>query len=213
MFHSRTIIVIVCKYKYRMHFFPVALQTYYYPVMVYWPQTALDVISIAQLRNCNILNCFTPMGWAHFYCCFGISQKGESISQPNPVNGTTSSPSYSSSHPSLTDSPLPGPVRGAESPAPLALPFGRALPLVASPSPHHSVTAVPSLEPPYSDLASQAPLAPPSSPGHALTQTTPQHRQLTCHQCSKQFDTKPLLFSYQVRHRDQLHTHILWFLS
>ncbi|KAK0132547.1 Zinc finger MYM-type protein 4 [Merluccius polli] len=130
------------------------------------------------------------------YECVSVFRikKGESISQPNPVNGTTSSPSYSSSQPSLTDGPLPGPVRGAESPAPA---HGRALPLVASPSPHHSVTAVPPLEPPYSDLASQAPLAPPSSPGHALTQTTPPHRQLTCHQCSKLFDTKPLLFSYQ----------------
>ncbi|CAL8271511.1 unnamed protein product [Merluccius merluccius] len=132
------------------------------------------------------------------YECVSVFRikKGESISQPNPVNGTTSSPSYSSSQPSLTDGPLPGPVRGAESSAPA---HGRALPLVASPSPHHSVTAVPPLEPPYSDLASQAPLAPPSSPGHALTQTTPPHGQLTCHQCSKLFDTKPLLFSYQYK--------------
>ncbi|CAL8285683.1 unnamed protein product [Lota lota] len=132
------------------------------------------------------------------YECVSVfrSKKEDNSSQPNVVNGATSSPSYSTSQPSLTDGPLPGPVSRPESPVPR---LDRSLPRVTYPSAHSRVTSVPPLEPTYSDLASQAHLARPSSPGHALTQAPPTHRQLTCHQCSKRFDTKPLLFSYQGR--------------
>lgn len=124
-------------------------------------------------------------------------QKSGHPSQPDLTNGTSSLRG-----PSVRDATKPGPSAGASSVPPVPQNYPSSVPY----SGHHpSHSSVPPLVPPYPAMSS------PSTPGQAQTRATPAQplkpaepgpsdaSKLTCHQCSKQFNTKPLLFSHQVR--------------
>lgn len=124
-------------------------------------------------------------------------QTSGNISQPDLTNGTSSL-----RDPSVKDAPKPGPSAGASSFPPIPQDYPSSAPHAGN---HHSHTSVPPLVPPYTAMSS------PSVPGQAQTRMPASHlvkpaeagsgdsSKLTCHQCSKSFSTKPLLFSHQVR--------------
>uniref|UniRef100_A0A4W6FBU1 TRASH domain-containing protein n=1 Tax=Lates calcarifer TaxID=8187 RepID=A0A4W6FBU1_LATCA len=113
------------------------------------------------------------------------------LSKNNLSNGTSSL-----RDPSLKDAPKPGPSAGASSVPPIPQDYPSSVPY---PGHHPSHTSVPPLVPPYPAMSS------PSVPGQAqakapsgqpLKPTEGGHgdaSKLTCHQCSKQFNTKPLV--------------------
>uniref|UniRef100_A0A8C2XL09 TRASH domain-containing protein n=1 Tax=Cyclopterus lumpus TaxID=8103 RepID=A0A8C2XL09_CYCLU len=96
--------------------------------------------------------------------------------------------------------PKPGPSAGASSVPPIPQDHPSSVPYQGH---HHSHTSVPPLVPPCPANSS------PSVPGQAQARTPAGQplkpaeggptdtSKLTCHQCSKQFNTKPLLFSLQ----------------
>uniref|UniRef100_UPI003AAE8806 zinc finger MYM-type protein 4 n=1 Tax=Centroberyx gerrardi TaxID=166262 RepID=UPI003AAE8806 len=131
------------------------------------------------------------------YDCVSIYRKAAQTTLPDLTNGTSAL-----REPSLRDAPRPGPSAGASSVPPVPQEF-------SSPVPYHghhpSHSSVPPLLPHYPTLSS------PSVPGQAQAKAPPGQQpkpgegapgdpsKLTCHQCSTQFSTKPLLFSYQGR--------------
>ncbi|XP_063764932.1 zinc finger MYM-type protein 4 isoform X2 [Eleginops maclovinus] len=113
------------------------------------------------------------------YDCVSIFRKSGDISQPDLPNGT----------PVLRD-PKAGPSAGTSSvpPLPQDHPYS-----VAYPGHHPSYTSVPPLVPP-----SQAPAETPTGQPLKPAEGGPKNAsKLTCHQCSKEFSTKPLLFCHQ----------------
>ncbi|XP_026155953.1 zinc finger MYM-type protein 4-like isoform X2 [Mastacembelus armatus] len=131
------------------------------------------------------------------YDCVSIYRKSGHPSQSDLTNGTASLRDHS-----VKDVPKPGPSAGASSVPPIPQDCPSSVPY----SGHHpSHTSVPPLVPPYPAMSSpsipgqtqaRAPSGQPQKPaegGHSDT------TKLTCHQCSKQFNTKPLLFSNQGR--------------
>lgn len=135
-----------------------------------------------------------------------LLQKSGHTSQPDLTNGTSSP-----RDPSLRDAPRPGPSAGASSVPPIPQDYPSSVPY---PSHHPSNTSVPPLVPPYPAMSS------PSVPGQAQARASPGQplkpaeggpsdtSKLTCYQCSKQFNIKPLLFSYQVSHIQTLSIYI-----
>lgn len=124
-----------------------------------------------------------------------LLQKSGHASQADITNGTASP-----RDPSLRDAPRPGPSAGASSVPPIPQDYPSSVPY---PGHHPSNTSVPPLVPPYSAMSS------PSVPGQAQARApsskpadggSSEASKLTCHHCIKQFNIKPLLFSYQVRH-------------
>uniref|UniRef100_G3PGR1 TRASH domain-containing protein n=1 Tax=Gasterosteus aculeatus aculeatus TaxID=481459 RepID=G3PGR1_GASAC len=123
------------------------------------------------------------------YDCSGIT------SQPDLINGTSVL-----KEPSIKEAPKPGPSAGASSVPPVPQGHPSSVPYQAH---HLSHTSVPPLVPPYPTMSSpsvpgqaqaRAPAGPPLKPAEVgLSDTS----KLTCHQCSKRFNTKPLLFSHQ----------------
>uniref|UniRef100_A0A8D0CYH5 TRASH domain-containing protein n=1 Tax=Sander lucioperca TaxID=283035 RepID=A0A8D0CYH5_SANLU len=124
-----------------------------------------------------------------------------------PVSGDTSQPDLTNGtsvlrDSSLRDAPKAGPFPGASSVPPIPQDYPSSVPY----SGHHpSHTSVPPLVPHYPAMSS------PSVPGQAQARAPADHplkpaeggpsdpSKLNCHQCSKQFNTKPLLFSNQGR--------------
>ncbi|XP_044230878.1 zinc finger MYM-type protein 4 isoform X1 [Thunnus albacares] len=131
------------------------------------------------------------------YDCVSIYRKSGHASQADMTNGTSSP-----RDPSLRDAPRPGPSAGASSVPPIPQDYPSSVPY---PGHHPSNTSVPPLVPPYPAMSS------PSVPGQAQARAPPSQplkpaeggpsdaSKLTCHQCSKQFNIKPLLFSHQGR--------------
>ncbi|XP_040916228.1 zinc finger MYM-type protein 4 isoform X2 [Toxotes jaculatrix] len=131
------------------------------------------------------------------YDCVSIYRKSGHPSQPDLTNGTSSL-----RDPSIRDAPKPGPSAGASSVPPIPQENSSSVPY---PGHHPSHTSVPPLVPPYPAMSSpsvpgqvqaRAPTGQPLKPTEGgLSDAS----KLTCHQCSKQFSTKPLLFSQQGR--------------
>uniref|UniRef100_A0A3B4YN85 Zinc finger MYM-type protein 4-like n=1 Tax=Seriola lalandi dorsalis TaxID=1841481 RepID=A0A3B4YN85_SERLL len=131
------------------------------------------------------------------YDCVSIYRKSGHPPQPDLTNGT-----FSLRDPSIRDAPKPGPSVSASSVPPIPQDYPSSVPYQGH---HPSHTSVPPLVPPYPAMSS------PSVPGQAQARAPPGQPQkptegghsdiskLTCHQCSKQFNTKPLLFSHQGR--------------
>ncbi|XP_035466662.2 zinc finger MYM-type protein 4 isoform X3 [Scophthalmus maximus] len=125
------------------------------------------------------------------YDCVSIFRKSGHPSQLELTNGISSL-----RDPSIRDAPKTGPSAGASSVPPIPQDYPSSVPY---PGHHPSHTSVPPLVPPYPSTSS------PSVPGQAhargpLKPTEGGNRdasKLTCHQCSQQFNTKPLLFSHQ----------------
>ncbi|XP_033991087.1 zinc finger MYM-type protein 4 isoform X2 [Trematomus bernacchii] len=113
------------------------------------------------------------------YDCVSIYRKSGNTSQPDLTNGT----------PALRD-PKAGPSAGASSVPPLPQDHPSS---VAFPGHHPSHTSVPPLEPP-SQAPAKTPAVQPMKPAEGGPKDI---SKLTCHQCSKEFSTKPLLFSHQ----------------
>nr|XP_046268142.1 zinc finger MYM-type protein 4 isoform X2 [Scatophagus argus] len=131
------------------------------------------------------------------YDCVSIYRKSGHPSQPDQINGTSSL-----REPSPRDAPKPGPSAGASSVPPIPQDYPSSVPYQGH---HPSHTSVPPLVPPYPAMSS------PSVPGQvqagALAGQSLKPAEggpndtskLTCHQCSKHFNIKPLLFSHQGR--------------
>ncbi|KAM6912784.1 zinc finger MYM-type protein 4-like [Xenentodon cancila] len=131
------------------------------------------------------------------YTCVSTYRKSGHISQPDLTNGTSSL-----RDPSVRDAPKPGPSAGASSVPPTLQDYPSS---VSYPGHHPNHTSVPPLVPHYSAMSS------PSVSGQAQVRSSPDQplkpveggannfTKLSCHQCSKQFITKPLLFSHQGR--------------
>ncbi|KAF1375130.1 hypothetical protein PFLUV_G00236280 [Perca fluviatilis] len=130
------------------------------------------------------------------YDCVSTYRKSGDTSQPDLTNGT------SVLRDSLRDPPKAGPFPGASSVPPIPQDYPSSVPY----SGHHpSHTSVPPLVPNYPAMSS------PSVPGQAQARAPADHSlkpaeggpsdpsKLNCHQCSKQFNMKPLLFSNQGR--------------
>ncbi|XP_037343080.2 zinc finger MYM-type protein 4-like isoform X4 [Pungitius pungitius] len=129
------------------------------------------------------------------YDCVTIYRKSGITSQPDLINGTSVL-----KEPSIKEAPKPGPSAGASSVPPVPQGHQSSLPYQAH---HPSHTSVPPLVPPYPTMSSpsvpgqaqaRAPADPPRKPAQGGPSDT---SKLTCHQCSKQFNTKPLLLSHQ----------------
>ncbi|XP_010774712.1 zinc finger MYM-type protein 4-like [Notothenia coriiceps] len=120
------------------------------------------------------------------YDCVSIYRKSGNTSQPDLTNGT----------PALRD-PKAGPSAGASSVPPLPQDHPSS---VAFPGHHPSHTSVPPLEPP-SQVPAKTPAVQPMKPAEGGPK---EISKLTCHQCSKEFSIKPLLFSHQVRSPDHI---------
>nr|XP_012776789.3 zinc finger MYM-type protein 4 isoform X1 [Maylandia zebra] len=128
------------------------------------------------------------------YTCVTIFRKSGHISQPDLTNGASSL-----RDPSVRDAPKPGPSAGASSVPPVPQDYPSSVPY---PGNHPSHTSVPPLVPPHPAISSS-----PSVPGQTQAGQPMKLAEgrlgdtskLTCHQCSKQFNTKPLLFSHQGR--------------
>ncbi|XP_035529892.1 zinc finger MYM-type protein 4-like [Morone saxatilis] len=131
------------------------------------------------------------------YDCVSIYRKSGHTSQPDLINGTSAL-----RDPSLRDAPKPGPSAGASSVPPIPQDYTSSVPY---PGHHHSHTSVPPLVPPYPAMSS------PSVPGQTQARAPAGQTlkpadggpndpsKLTCHQCFKLFNIKPLLFSHQGR--------------
>ncbi|XP_067335981.1 zinc finger MYM-type protein 4 isoform X3 [Channa argus] len=128
------------------------------------------------------------------YDCVSIYRKSGPRSQTDLSNGT------SLRDPSVKDASKPGPSAGASSVPPVPKDYSSSVPY----SSHHpSHSSVPPLVPSYPAISS------PSTPSQTIAKATPSQplkpaeggpsdtSKLTCHQCSKQFNIKPLLFSHQ----------------
>ncbi|KAI3367946.1 hypothetical protein L3Q82_026768, partial [Scortum barcoo] len=131
------------------------------------------------------------------YDCVSIYRKSGHTSQPDLINGTSSL-----RDPSIRDAPKPGPSAGASSVPPIPQDYPSSVPYQSH---HPSHTSVPPLVPPYPAMSSpsvpgqaqaRAPAGQPLKSAEGGPSDTPK---LTCHQCSKHFNTKPLLFSHQGR--------------
>ncbi|KAM3833892.1 LOW QUALITY PROTEIN: zinc finger MYM-type protein 4-like [Diretmus argenteus] len=131
------------------------------------------------------------------YDCVSIYRKKGYTSPPDLTNGTSTL-----REPSLRDPLKPVPSAGASSVPPISQESSTS---AVYPGHHPSRTSVPPLLPPCPSLSS------PSGPGQVQARVpsgqhlkpgeggTSDPSKLTCSQCSKQFSTKPLLFSYQGR--------------
>ncbi|XP_041828802.1 zinc finger MYM-type protein 4-like isoform X2 [Melanotaenia boesemani] len=131
------------------------------------------------------------------YACVTTYRKSDHPSQPELTNGNSSL-----RDPSSRDAPKPGPSAGASSVPPIPQDYPSSVPYQGH---HPSHTSVPPLVPPHSAMSS------PAVPGQAQATSTPDQPlkpadagpsdtpKLICHQCCKQFSTKPLLFSHQGR--------------
>uniref|UniRef100_A0A3P8RPA7 TRASH domain-containing protein n=1 Tax=Amphiprion percula TaxID=161767 RepID=A0A3P8RPA7_AMPPE len=129
------------------------------------------------------------------YSCVSTYRKSGHTSQPDLTNGTSSLRDSS-----VREAPKAGPSAGASSVPPVPQDYPSSAPY---PGHHPSHTSVPPLVTPYPPMSS------PSVPGQAQAKPPPSQPQkpaesgaadiakLTCHQCSKQFNGKPLLFSHQ----------------
>lgn len=120
-----------------------------------------------------------------------VLQKSGQTSQPDLLNGTSSL-----RDPSLRDAPKPGPSAGASSVPPIPQDYPSSVPY---PGHHPSHTSVPPLVPSPSvpgQAQARALAVQPLKPAEGGPSDT---SKLTCHQCSKHFDIKPVLFSHQVR--------------
>ncbi|XP_019129180.2 zinc finger MYM-type protein 4-like isoform X3 [Larimichthys crocea] len=130
------------------------------------------------------------------YDCVTVYRKSGHTSQPDLINGTSSLRDLS-----YRDAPKPGPSAGASSVPPIPQDYPSSVPYQGH---HPSHTSVPPLVPPYPAMSSptvpgqaqtRAPAGQALKPEGGLSDTS----KLTCHQCSKQFSFKPLLFSHQGR--------------
>ncbi|XP_024863783.1 zinc finger MYM-type protein 4 isoform X3 [Kryptolebias marmoratus] len=131
------------------------------------------------------------------YTCVSTFRKSDYTSQLELTNGNSSL-----RDPSKKDVPKPGPSAGTSSVPPVPQDFPSSVPY---PGHHPSHTSVPPLVPPSSATSS------PTTPAQAQARSPPDQPQkpsedglgdapsVTCHQCSKQFNTKPLLLSHQGR--------------
>ncbi|XP_034714500.1 zinc finger MYM-type protein 4-like isoform X5 [Etheostoma cragini] len=125
------------------------------------------------------------------YDCVSIYRKSGDTSQPDLTNGTSV----------LRDSSLRDATKASSVP-PIPQDYPSSVPY---PGHHPSHTSVPPLVPHYPTMSS------PSVPGQAQARAPADNplkpaeggpsdpSKLNCHQCSKQFNTKPLLFSNQGR--------------
>ncbi|XP_028994421.1 zinc finger MYM-type protein 4-like isoform X2 [Betta splendens] len=132
------------------------------------------------------------------YDCVSVYRKSGHPSHPDSTS-KTSSPLRD---PSSTDPPKPGPTAGSNSVPPIPQDYPSSVPYSGY---HPSHSSVPPLVPPSSATST------PSTPGQTQARATPAQppkpaeggvsdaSKLTCHQCSKQFNTKPVLFSHQGR--------------
>ncbi|KAM7404035.1 hypothetical protein PAMA_004449 [Pampus argenteus] len=131
------------------------------------------------------------------YDCVSTYRKSGHTSQPDLTNGT-SSPRDAS----VKDAPRPGPSAGASSVPPIPQDYPSSVPY---PGHHPSNTSVPPLVPPYAAMSSPSVLgqaqarAPSGQPLKPAEGGPSDASKLTCYQCSKQFNIKPLLFCNQGR--------------
>ncbi|XP_047466994.1 zinc finger MYM-type protein 4-like isoform X2 [Mugil cephalus] len=122
------------------------------------------------------------------YACVSTFRKSGDTSQSDLINGTSSL-----RNPSVRETPKPGSSVGASSVPPIPQDYPSSVPYQGH---HPSHTSVPPLVPPYPTMSS------PSVPGQPLKPAEGglgDSSKLTCHQCSKQFSSKPMLFSHQGR--------------
>ncbi|XP_029315832.1 zinc finger MYM-type protein 4 isoform X2 [Cottoperca gobio] len=131
------------------------------------------------------------------YDCVSIYRKSGNTSQPDLTNGTSVL-----RDPSLRDALKQGPSAGTSSVPPIPQDFPSS---VAYPGHHPSHTSVPPLVSPYPAMSSptvpgqvqaRAPAGQPLKPAEGGPSET---SKLTCNQCSKEFNIKPLLFNHQGR--------------
>ncbi|XP_031722562.1 zinc finger MYM-type protein 4-like isoform X3 [Anarrhichthys ocellatus] len=129
------------------------------------------------------------------YDCVSVYRKSGATSQPDLINGTSVL-----RDPSLRDAPKPGPSVGVSSVPPIPQDHPSSVPYQSH---HPSHTSVPPLAPPYPAMSSppvpgqaqaRAPAGQPLKPAEGGPSDT---SKLTCHQCSKRFNMKPLLLSHQ----------------
>ncbi|XP_029900225.1 zinc finger MYM-type protein 4-like isoform X2 [Myripristis murdjan] len=126
------------------------------------------------------------------YDCVSTYRKMEHAPQPDLMNGTSTF-----KDPSFRDVSRPGPSVGASSVPPLSKDFSSPM---SYPGHHPSHTSVPPLLPSYPTVRGQAlAKAPPGQHPKPGESSANDPSKLTCHQCSTQFSTKPLLFSHQGR--------------
>lgn len=162
----------------------------HYCVLSLWSCTRCTVCSECRKNSSQKIFCFNSC----FYII--ILQKSDYTSQLNPTNGTSSL-----RDPSDKDVPKPGPSAGTSSVPPVPQDFSSSVPY---PGHHPSHTSVPPLVPPSSATSS------PTVPTQAQARSPPDQPKpaedrlddtpkVTCHHCSKQFNTKPLLLSRQVK--------------
>ncbi|KAM9354882.1 zinc finger MYM-type protein 4-like [Pholidichthys leucotaenia] len=125
------------------------------------------------------------------YNCVSIFRKSGHASQPELTNGTSSV-----RDPALRDAPKQGLSAGASSVPPTPQDYPSSVPY------HHpSHSSVPPLVPPHPAISSpsvpaQGQVGQPLKPAESRSGDS---SRLTCHQCSKQFTSKPLLFCHQGR--------------
>ncbi|XP_054469625.1 zinc finger MYM-type protein 4 isoform X2 [Anoplopoma fimbria] len=129
------------------------------------------------------------------YDCVTIYRKSGANSQPDLINGTSVL-----RDPSLRDAPRQGPSAGASSVPPIPQDHPSSVPYQGH---HPSHTSVPPLVPPFPAMSSPSVPGPAQARAPAGQPLKPAEggpsdpSKLTCHQCSKQFNIKPLLFSHQ----------------
>ncbi|XP_059209929.1 zinc finger MYM-type protein 4 isoform X2 [Centropristis striata] len=131
------------------------------------------------------------------YDCVSIYRKSGNTSQPDLTNGTSVQRDSS-----LREGPKPGPSAGASSVPPIPQDYPSSVPY---PGHHPSHSSVPPLVNPYTAMSSPSvpaqaqAKAPADQPLKPAEGEASDPSKLTCHQCSKQFNMKPLLFSHQGR--------------
>ncbi|TKS86291.1 Zinc finger MYM-type protein 4 [Collichthys lucidus] len=130
------------------------------------------------------------------YDCVTVYRKSGHTSQPDLINGTSSLRDLS-----YRDAPKPGPTAGASSVPPIPQDYPSSVPYQGH---HPSHTSVPPLVPPYPAMSSptvlgQTQTRAPAGQALKLENGLSDNSKLSCHQCSKQFSFKPLLFSHQGR--------------
>lgn len=120
-----------------------------------------------------------------------LSQQSGQNSKPDPVNGISTHKDHYA------------PIQA--SPATSVPPVPQDPSSVPHQGPHVNHTSVPALVPPYTALSSPSVpgLAQAKAPADVLQKSAEggprDPSRLTCHQCSKQFNIKPVLFCHQVR--------------
>ncbi|XP_068607968.1 zinc finger MYM-type protein 4-like [Brachionichthys hirsutus] len=177
------------------------VQLYCSPVCVEQSRPGQHILSGAAFPCCRCKISAVPQyhlamvdGTIRNFCsldCVSLFRKSGHDSQPDLINGNLTP----------KDAPKPGPSVGTSSVPPVPQNYPSSVPYQGH---HPGHTSVPPLVPPFPAMSSP-------SPGQAQLKVSAGQplkaaearpigaSKLTCHQCSKQFNIKPVLFSHQGR--------------